>query len=178
MELALLLFQNACKWTRFICLNGLRPKLWLLRPKEGLLPNQTERSTSPRQFDLGIDVWFTANNFLFYFALFTLIIGNDVLVEHYFSVRCTFRAQFWFEISIVGKWCTEGIVWQREGNQWSQAGGFGLKESIERRKWSVCTTFQWSSEGVESFFYAAVRLEGLCNIAICIFLPVLLIHFF
>jgi hypothetical protein len=28
--------KNGCKWTGFICLNGLRPRL--LQPKEGLLP--------------------------------------------------------------------------------------------------------------------------------------------
>lgn len=39
--------KNGCKWTGFICLNGLRPKLWLLQPKEGRRPIQTERSTSP-----------------------------------------------------------------------------------------------------------------------------------
>ena len=41
-------YQNGCKWTGFMCLNGLRPKSWLLQPKEGRPPIQTERSTSPR----------------------------------------------------------------------------------------------------------------------------------
>lgn len=115
----------------------------------------------PRLFNLGKDMWFTI-------VLPTITINflgscllSDVLVEHYIFWKIHISlAQFWLAISIVGEWCTQGVVWQREGNQWSQAGSFGLEESSERRKWSVCTTFQWSSKGVESFFYAAVRLKG------------------
>lgn len=40
-------YQHGCKWTGFMCLNWLRPKSWLLQPKKGRPPIQTERSTSP-----------------------------------------------------------------------------------------------------------------------------------
>lgn len=64
-------------------------------------------------------------------------------------------------LDLVGKWCTQGVVWKRKGTSWSKARGGGTKTIIERCKWSVCSTIQWSPKGVEGVFYVAVRSEGI-----------------
>lgn len=61
----------------------------------------------------------------------------------------------------VGKWCSEGAVWERERSTRSETRGCRTKTSTERCKRPMCSSLQWSSEGMESFLYPAVRFEGM-----------------
>lgn len=62
---------------------------------------------------------------------------------------------------LVGQWYTQGILWQGERDYWSEARNSWAKTGTETGQWSRSSTLQWSSEGMESFFYTTVRFKGL-----------------